>query len=54
MQEHGTYWKDGSNEGMRSSLDLFLNRKALEGSGIVEVADEADAHAIGTYDRSYV
>jgi hypothetical protein len=46
--------KVGQTKGLRSSLDLFLNRKALEGSGIVEVADEADAHAIGTYDRSYV
>lgn len=46
--------KVGQTKGLRSSLDLFLNRKALEEIGIVEVADEADAHAIGTYDRTYV
>ena len=43
----GKVWQ---TEGLRSSLDSFLIPKALWGVGIVEVADEPDARAIGKND----
>jgi hypothetical protein len=43
-----------TNEGIAIVFGLVLDPKGPWGIGIVEVADEADAHALGTYDWSYV
>ncbi|HMH10966.1 MAG TPA: hypothetical protein VK553_09670 [Candidatus Nitrosopolaris rasttigaisensis] len=43
-----------TNEGIAIVFGLVLDPKGSWGIGIVEVADEADAHALGTYDGSYV
>lgn len=50
MQEHATYWKGVTDKGIAIVLGLVLDPKDPWGVGIVEVADEADARALGTND----
>ena len=50
MQQHAIYWKGLTNRGIAIVFGLVLDPKGLWGVGIVEVADEPDAHAIGKND----
>jgi uncharacterized protein YciI len=50
IQEHATYWKGVTDKGITIVLGLVLDPKDPWGVGIVEVADEADARALGTND----
>ncbi|MDQ6866166.1 MAG: YciI family protein [Thermoproteota archaeon] len=50
MQEHATYWKGVTDKGIALVFGLDLDPKGPWGVGIVEVADEADARALGTND----
>lgn len=50
MQEHATYWKGVTDKGISIVFGLVLDPKGPWGVGIVEVADEADARALGTND----
>jgi hypothetical protein len=52
MQEHATCWKGVTNEGSAIVFGLVLDPKVPWVIGIVEVADETDAHALGRYDGS--
>jgi len=48
MQQHAIYWKGLTDRGIAIIFGLVLDLKGPWGVGIVEVADEPDARAIGT------
>ncbi len=52
MQEHATYWKGVTDKEIAIVFGLVLDPKGPWGVGIVEVADEADARALGTNDTA--
>jgi uncharacterized protein len=50
MQEHAIYWKDLTERRIAIVFGPVLDPKGMWGVAIVEVADEADAPALGTND----
>ena len=50
MQEHAIYWKGLVDRGIAIVFGPVLDPTGTWGVAIVEVADEPDAHALGTND----
>ena len=50
IQEHATYWKRLIDDGIAIIFGLVLDPRGPWGVGIVDVANESDAHALGTND----
>jgi uncharacterized protein len=48
IQEHATYWKRLIDDGIAIIFGLVLDPRGLWGVGIVDVANESDAYALGT------
>ena len=50
MQEHATYWKCLIDDSIATIFGLVLDPRGPWGVGIVDVANESDARALGTND----